>query len=205
MYKVFHNHKAIIFSNEAPSDTFEGIAINPSSNSPHQIAELFKNDTDFNDIWVKSPDVDLTFNSFSALFEPIEAAGGLVKNPEGCFLFIHRLGKWDLPKGKIEKKESPQVAAIREVIEECNVDGLSIISPLPSTYHIYPFNQRWLLKKTFWFEMYCLDWQNPKPQTEEDIQAVKWISPSSGSLQTVFNNTYRSLLEVFNSYWPKLF
>lgn len=205
MYKVFHNHKAIVFSNDTPFDDFRGIELNPSSNAPEQIAGLFKNDSDPNDIWVKSPDIDLMFNSFSAQFEPIEAAGGLVKNPEGNFLFIHRLGKWDLPKGKIEKKESPQAAAIREVIEECSVGGLSIISNLPVTYHIYSFNHRWLLKKTFWFEMYCLDWQNPKPQTEEDIQAVEWISASQEPLQTLFSNTYRSLLEVFKYYWPMLF
>ncbi|NLF44100.1 MAG: hypothetical protein GX587_15515 [Bacteroidales bacterium] len=53
--------------------------------------------------------------------------------------------------------------------------------------------------------MYCMDWQNPKPQTEEDIQAVEWISASSDSLQTLFSNTYRSLLEVFKYYWPNLF
>ena len=51
----------------------------------------------------------------------IEAAGGLVKNENGDYLFIYRNDKWDLPKGKIEKDEKTKVAAVREVEEECGI------------------------------------------------------------------------------------
>src|ERR1700759_4462521 len=35
----------------------------------------------------------------------IKAAGGMVRNDDGNYLFIFRNGKWDLPKGKVEKDE----------------------------------------------------------------------------------------------------
>ena len=37
-------------------------------------------------------------------FRPVSAAGGIVRDPAGRLLFIKRLGVWDLPKGKVEKK-----------------------------------------------------------------------------------------------------
>ena len=45
----------------------------------------------------------------------VEAAGGLVYNNKREILFIYRNGKWDIPKGRIEKNESHQEAAVREV------------------------------------------------------------------------------------------
>ncbi|HYH57216.1 MAG TPA: NUDIX domain-containing protein, partial [Anseongella sp.] len=51
----------------------------------------------------------------------IEAGGGLVINEKGQYLFIFRNGKWDLPKGKLEKGEGADAGSIREVEEECNI------------------------------------------------------------------------------------
>ena len=56
--------------------------------------------------------------NFFRMFTNIAAAGGLVKNERGEKLFIFRLGKWDLPKGKLSGKETAEEAAIREVKEE---------------------------------------------------------------------------------------
>ena len=55
---------------------------------------------------------------FKSNFRYIEAAGGFIKNEEGENLFIFRREKWDLPKGKLELGETPEVAALREVSEE---------------------------------------------------------------------------------------
>jgi 8-oxo-dGTP pyrophosphatase MutT (NUDIX family) len=56
------------------------------------------------------------FKAFASLFRYVPAAGGLVRNEREEFLFIHRLGYWDLPKGKISLKED--VAAGLEISEE---------------------------------------------------------------------------------------
>ena len=59
-------------------------------------------------------------------FPLIEAAGGLVKHHNGKILFIYRNKKWDLPKGRIEKKEMLIDGAVREVMEETGVRDLIV-------------------------------------------------------------------------------
>jgi 8-oxo-dGTP pyrophosphatase MutT (NUDIX family) len=113
---------------------------------------------------------------FSDELTNIVASGGLVQNPSGEILFIKRKGKWDLPKGKPDKGESLSHAAIREVEEECNISGLSILKPLPDTYHIYESSTgKFVLKRCCWFHMKAENWQNPKPQLEEEITQAEWI------------------------------
>ena len=56
----------------------------------------------------------------------IELAGAVIHNEKNEILLIHRntpnKEQWELPGGKIEKNESPEEAAIRELKEELNVD-----------------------------------------------------------------------------------
>ena len=44
---------------------------------------------------------------------------------------------WSLPKGHIESGETPEEAALREVMEETGIGNLVIAGKLDSTYHIY--------------------------------------------------------------------
>jgi 8-oxo-dGTP pyrophosphatase MutT (NUDIX family) len=125
-------------------------------------------------IWGREPDELL--ETFSDEMTNIVASGGLVQNPSEEILFIKRKGKWDLPKGKPDKGESLSHAAIREVEEECNISGLSILKPLPDTYHIYESSTgKFVLKRCCWFHMKAENWQNPKPQLEEEITQAEWI------------------------------
>ena len=82
-----------------------------------------------------------------------KAGGGLVYNKKGDVLFIFRNGKWDLPKGGIEKGEEIRETALREVEEETGVTNLIIQRKLQKTYHIFKRNGRYKLKVTHWFEM----------------------------------------------------
>jgi 8-oxo-dGTP pyrophosphatase MutT (NUDIX family) len=147
-----------------------------------------------NEIYFFNPNLENLFDYFSALFHIIEAAGGLVKNKKGEYLFIFRNGKWDLPKGKIEKGESIKTAAIREVQEECGVNELNIVKELSSTYHIYFIEKKAILKRTYWFEMICKDDFKLVPQTEEGITEVKWMDAKK--LKQVYDNTFESIKEV---------
>ena len=118
----------------------------------------------------------------------IKAAGGLVKNANSNYLFIKRLGKWDLPKGKVEEGEKMRQAAVREVEEECGIKIDFIGKKIESTYHVYSLRNEVILKKTNWYEMEVNSLPNLIPQLEEDISEAKWVS--SKDLKAIRENTY---------------
>jgi ADP-ribose pyrophosphatase YjhB (NUDIX family) len=133
------------------------------------------------------------------MFIRIEAAGGIVRNQQEEYLFIKRMGIWDLPKGKLHKKEPVQVGALREVTEETGLTNLNISKQLPSTYHIYMNRKgREILKETYWFEMMCNKDQQLVPQLEEDITEVRWFQAIE--LNIPLHNTYASLRQLLESY-----
>lgn len=133
------------------------------------------------------------YHTFQKYFKTVIAGGGGVFNKKGQLLLIHRLGNWDLPKGKLEKKETPELGAMREVEEECNVHQLSILQPLSTTLHIY-FQKKWMIKKTFWFAMYSERYKEARPQFEESIDDLKWVNIETLNIEGV--QTYTSIREV---------
>jgi 8-oxo-dGTP pyrophosphatase MutT (NUDIX family) len=151
--------------------------------------------------YISSRNPEADWNAFRRHFTELPAAGGLAKNELGEVLFIRRLGVWDLPKGKIEKHEAAESAAIREVEEECGLSGLKLVRPLGSTFHIYrspflPAESNLVLKETKWFLMRYSGNEKPVPQSEEDIEEVRWIKP--GQMAEMVENTYASIREFLS-------
>lgn len=146
------------------------------------------------ELYFYNANLQLLFGYFSSMFSIIEAAGGLVRNTKGEWLFIFRLGKWDLPKGKIEKGEAIEEAGIREVEEECGISNLKIVKELTPTYHTYSLNKKNILKRTYWYEMKTNFPGKLIPQTEEGITDVRWIAAKD--IKPVLENTYESIKEV---------
>lgn len=143
--------------------------------------------------------MDTEEDSLKALkncFHYLEAAGGKVSNKNEELLLIYRLGKWDLPKGKLEEGESPEEAALREVAEECSIDRLTIEAELEPSYHIYQQNEKLHLKKTFWYAMKTNTLQQALPQKEEGIEEVKWVPKED--LPSLRDKTYASLRLLFS-------
>lgn len=130
--------------------------------------------------------------------EYIKAGGGLVRNKKGEILFIFRKGKWDLPKGKIEKGETIKEGAHREVMEECGIHQLKIRDKITSTYHAYEMKKKSVLKKTNWYLMYS-EATEFTPQEEEDITKVRWIKEDK--LDKVYKNTYRNIKKLLHEYY----
>ncbi len=133
------------------------------------------------------------FEKFKQQFKVIYAAGGLVKNENGEYLFIFRRRKWDLPKGKLDPGETDEIAAVREVKEECGLNEVFLGDLLTITWHIYFEKKEWVLKKTVWFEMTTKE-ITLIPQIEEDITEIKWIGKNN--FNEVKKNTYQSILEI---------
>jgi 8-oxo-dGTP pyrophosphatase MutT (NUDIX family) len=127
----------------------------------------------------------------------IEAAGGLVKNEFGELLFIYRNDKWDLPKGKIEKGETPKEASVREVEEECNIEVAKRGDKICKTYHTYIYKDEVVLKKTHWYKMKAKGQNKLKPQKEEGITDVRWFKPND--IDAILTNTFPSILDVLEA------
>ena len=120
----------------------------------------------------------------------VEAGGGLVYNSKKEILFIRRNSKWDLPKGKVEKGETYQEAAVRETIEETGVKNLEVRKFLTKTYHVFKRNDKFKLKITYWFEMFS-DYNGVLiPEPTEGIKKVKWknFEKSQKALQDSYEN-----------------
>ncbi len=141
-----------------------------------QYMDTLEKSTRFHSVTILHEDVQLLWEVFCQQFKVIEAAGGLIKNPDGQLLFIYRRGSWDMAKGKIDEGETPEIAAVREVLEETGIKA-TITDPTPTmTYHTYRDRKDLrVLKPTYWFNMYCTE-TNLTLQHEEDIEDAVWMT-----------------------------
>jgi 8-oxo-dGTP pyrophosphatase MutT (NUDIX family) len=146
---------------------------------------------------VESPTPEEFLRQSSHHFTWVEAAGGLIENWSGELLLIHRRGAWDLPKGKIDAGETPRLAANREIEEETGLTNLIWIEDLPPTFHIYPWGNNWVLKKTHWFRFRLNEPQPLVLQQEEDIEDAKWIK--TDQLSQYWDQIYPSLRPLIRS------
>jgi len=131
---------------------------------------------------------------FKAHYVPVKAAGGMVLDEQDRLLAIRRLGRWDLPKGKVEKGEAIDDAALREVQEECGIGALDLGPRIARTWHTYPRNGEQHLKRTDWFLMRTSSAETLVPQHEEDIEEVRWVALAEAAMLKA--DTYPSLLPV---------
>lgn len=197
-YQVFIDEHFISFSEDLKSNQqFKTVfkLINPDIDDMNFIVQwLIKEKETKIIVQLIANDKAQLWKLFQSNLQLIEAAGGVVQNTERQVLFIHRLGKWDLPKGKIENGETPEESALREVEEECGITQLTLGEALPETYHIYSHKGRYILKKTYWFSMSYSGNESLVPQTEEDIEKVVWVDTNQLSQQ--LENTYASLKPI---------
>lgn len=195
MYKVFVNEKPIIITsssqkeNNFPVYILKNIVLD-------EIIHKLRNEI-IDGVYLYTPDLESGWNYFLTQIKVVPAAGGLVKNNKNDILFIYRNNIWDLPKGRIEKNESIETAAIREVEEECSIFNLTIEKQLITTYHIY-FQNKNKLKLTYWFLMNS-NYDNPLiPQIEEGITKVEFIKEES--IDTILKESYANIRLVYDCY-----
>lgn len=126
------------------------------------------------------------------------AAGGWVKNQQGDILWIHRLGCWDLPKGKLEAGESIPQCAVREVEEECGLSGVQLHEKLCETVHFYDLDGQRIRKTTHWFMMSVEGMPDLTAQSEEDIAQAVWASEATW--KTYLEDSYDTIRTVASAY-----
>lgn len=143
-------------------------------------------------------DLDMLKKAFFKHFKLIEAAGGVVQNEKKELLLIYRLDKWDLPKGKLEKGETLEECAVREVEEETGVSNLVLKKKIGETYHTYNAFGKHFLKTSHWYQLTCKSKQALVPQTEEQITEIKWVKKEE--LKDPMSNTYPSIADIINQF-----
>jgi 8-oxo-dGTP pyrophosphatase MutT (NUDIX family) len=193
MYKVFVNDKPLFLTNEVQKETDFKLFLLESVDIKKLIIKIFQNK--IQKAFLYHPDEKLIMKTLRAKLPVEKAGGGLVYNANGDVLFIFRNGKWDLAKGGMEKNETIEETAIREVEEETGVTGLVITDKLQKTYHIFKRNGRYKLKITQWFEMRTQFDGTPQGQAEEGIDKVEWVQPDN--IKKLLENSYENIKLLF--------
>lgn len=144
----------------------------------HPVIDMLEKTKKYSRVVLLSDDVDKLWHDFQDIYKIIEAAGGVVKNDKNEVLMIFRRDNWDLPKGKIDKGETPEIAAVREIQEETGLVEVKLGDFICHTYHTYEMKGKRILKKTWWYTM-----STPEialtPQTTEDIEEATWVELAS--------------------------
>ena len=198
MYKVFIDQRPLVLIER---DKFSGIHKNilfyELNNTVKDFKSQLKDATIDDPLYVLCDDVAKAFESLFGSFKKIRAAGGIVKR-KNKFLVIKRNGKWDIPKGKIDKGEGKKAAAIREIEEECGIERPEIQDFLVTTYHVFNYKGKRAIKKTFWYNLTYNGTKELIPQTTEGITKAKWMTEEE--MLSIRGKTYGSINEVLDAY-----
>ncbi len=205
MYKIYINGTPLFLTStkdfpnlKLEGDNFIKMRYIGKKKFLHNYIDLLEKNTSFDAIVLHTPDLEKLWNHFHSIFKIIEAAGGIVKNENDEILMIHRLGYWDLPKGKIEKGESKEEAAIREVQEETGVQNIDLEELIHTTYHTYESKKgKKILKVSYWYTMKTTD-SDLTPQAEEGIEEAVFVNLDSFFSQP--KKIYGNILDVIHKY-----
>jgi len=193
MYKVFVNDKPLFLTNKVEKETDFQMFLMESVDIEQLLRRMFTNRIE--KAFLYHPDEKLALKMLKDKVPVAKAGGGLVYNKRGEVLFILRNGKWDLPKGGIEKGEEIEDTALREVEEETGVSGLKITHKLQKTYHVFKRGERYKLKVTHWFEMKT-DYDGVLTgQLDEGIEQVAWLKPED--IKEALKNSYENIKLLF--------
>lgn len=199
MYKVFIDNKEIVFTKnwKKVPKTLDYVLIHLKNTRDFDFVKC-RNDLPVGStLIVETSEPEELIRKVFSTHELVEAAGGIVKR-KNKYLFIERLGLWDIPKGKMDAGEKPEETAVREIEEECGISAPKINRLICVTFHTYLYNEKPVLKKNWW---YALDYDGPKttvPQTEEAISQAVWLSKKEWG--KIRSNTYASIVEVLDCY-----
>ena len=194
MYKVFVNRLLIVLTSDKNYlDNSNAFLL-----SSITIKEIVKKLKTQNEIYLYYPNKKKLIKEFKKKLKTIIAAGGIIKNNQNEILFIFRKGKWDLPKGKIEKNEKIDEGALREVIEETGIKKVKIDKFFDTTYHLIKSQKQYFLKETHWYKMKSNYSGKLKPQKSEGIRSVRWKKIKEA--KEIRKKTFRNISIILTSY-----
>lgn len=109
------------------------------------------------------------------------SAGGVIYTQKGpkkikILLLLDKNNNWTFPKGLIEKGEEKIEAARRETKEEVGLQRLKLGVALSPIKYWYKWKEQIVRKTVYYFLFEGDETEKLKPQEEEGIKEVKWVS-----------------------------
>jgi len=121
------------------------------------------------------------------------SAGGVVfrrtlAGPQ--FVLIKANGRWGFPKGNIEKDETPELAALREISEETGLptNRLRIVSQLPPVKYMFRW-ERVIVFKTVHNYLVLLSGDAAFSPQLSEIEDAQWFTPADARSVISFKNS----------------
>jgi 8-oxo-dGTP pyrophosphatase MutT (NUDIX family) len=192
-YRIYINDKAIIITESAPASSADADQIGTQqfdfAKTYYEVLNSARHT-----FFIITDDAKAFLKKVIKSVPLIQAAGGLVKNKKGEYLFIYRNDKWDLPKGKLEKGETVRMGAVREVEEECGIEIDKSGDKICKTYHAYIIKGQVVIKKSHWYKMKYKGKAKLVPQLEEGITEARWFDKAHTA--EILENTFPSIKEV---------
>jgi 8-oxo-dGTP diphosphatase len=115
------------------------------------------------------------------------SAGGIVYYRDADVLYILMVAdghnRWSFPKGLVQRGESPEAAALREIAEETGIQG-TIITHLGDSHYVYRRN-RLLINKTVHFFLVQASTTTVQPQLEE-VSDARWLTAADALAASAF-------------------
>jgi len=123
------------------------------------------------------------------------SAGGVVyRSREAEFALIKANGRWLFPKGNIEKGETPQATALREISEETGLlpDSLHLVGALPSIQYVFRWQGQLVFKTVHNFLVEHRGDGVFQPQLSE-VEEARWFSAQEARRALSFKNSHETL------------
>lgn len=126
------------------------------------------------------------------------SAGGVVYKREGkdlkILLISTKQGKvWALPKGLVEKNETPQQAALREIREETGIDGKIIDELGEVSYWFYLEGEKYF--KTV--KYYLVEYINGQITPQWEIDNAEWFKADEALNKLTYESDKKILEKAF--------
>lgn len=112
----------------------------------------------------------------------IHAAGGVVIDTAGRVLVVHRprYDDWSLPKGKLDRGETSEAAALREVEEETGV-RCELGGELPPVR----YEVKGRLKEVRWWIMRPVSLAPPE-ERDDEVDELQWLTPADAAARMTY-------------------
>jgi len=205
MYKIYINERPLYLLSQSeaiaklPGDATNLVArYTGNKKSLPNFIDMMEKSQRYESVTIFYQDVPKLIKDFEGIFKILEAGGGVVANEHNELLMIYRRGSWDLPKGKIDKGETKEEAAVREVQEETGVQNIELGDFICETRHTYQNKKgKRIIKLTYWYKMTTTD-KDLIPQAEEDIEAAVWMAYAE--FKAGNHKAYQNIWEVLGAY-----